>query len=89
MIIYKYTLFGTDRQSVSMPKGATILDVQYQGSSLQLWALVNPDAEHELRVIDIFGTGHPIDNAPRSYITTVQAYSGSLVLHVFELLRNS
>lgn len=90
-VIWKFSLQITDRQTVTMPVGANILSVQDQAGGLQLWAIVNPDAEREQRVIEIVGTGNPMvdiekEDLARFHIATVQVRGGALVWHVFELL---
>ena len=70
-----------------MPKDAEILTVQTQNGKPCLWALVDPKAETEIRVIEIFGTGHPVLSdmgTSRKYISTFQMQEGRLVFHVFE-----
>ena len=92
MVIWKFNLKITDRQTVEMPFGAEILSVQQQGSAgLQLWAIVDPDGAKEHRVIEIVGTGTPMadvdeEDLARFHIATVQVRGGALVWHVFELL---
>lgn len=83
--IFKYPLVITDRQTVQIPKSAKILSVQYQQSTLCMWALVDTAEPLEFRTICIFGTGHEIKNtAFLKYIATVQAPTANLVWHVFE-----
>ncbi len=84
--IYKYKLETTDRQTITMRKDAEILCVQEQHGQPCIWALVNDDIEddYEERKFDVFGTGHPIDEAPRKYIGTYQLKGGVFVFHVFE-----
>ena len=90
-VIRKYGLPIFDRQTVTMPKDANILSVQDQAGGLQLWAIVNPDAEREQRLIEIVGTGNPMQDVTkeglaRLHLATVQTNGGLLVWHVFELL---
>lgn len=93
--IYKYELAIEDTQEIMLPIGAQILCVQMQGKSPQLWAIIDPHAPKEPRVIDIYGTGHPLGDYrllplpkpkedPGKYIGTFQQYEGQLVWHVFE-----
>ena len=92
--IWKFPLELIDEQDVMMPKGAKILSVHVQVSIdvseaheiVCLWALVDPDAKLQKRVIEIFGTGNPIDvpGVTHKFIGTVQMRGGSLVWHVFE-----
>ena len=90
-VIWKYGLPIVDRQTVTMPVGAEILGVQEKAGGLQLWAVVNPDAQREQRVIEIVGTGNPMadvitEGLARHHLATVQTVGGLLVWHVFELL---
>lgn len=75
----------TDEQNLMMPEGAEILTAQIAGgASLCLWALVNPDAPKQRRVIEILGTGNPAPDVERRYISTVQMAGGALIWHIFE-----
>lgn len=90
MVIWKFNLLLTDRQTVTMPKGAQILSVKEQFNELQMWAIVEPDAVRETRLFEIIGTGHPMaDVAPecleRIHLESLVTTSGYLVWHVFEL----
>ena len=60
--------------------------MQMQSESPQLWALVDPEAEREMRRFVTYGTGQPIPNsADLTYISTIQGYNGMLVFHLFEV----
>lgn len=86
--IWKFPVPTTDEGSVlEMPRGAEILTVQTQGDSVQLWALVDPDAQTELRTFKTYGTGQSLDHCPGVYVSTYQIRGGALVFHVFELAR--
>lgn len=87
--VWKYPLLLNDMQSIDMPAGAKFLTVQVQDDQACLWALVEPQAAREPRVLETYGTGHrlkPVDDQVlrREYVGTYQA--GSFVYHVFELL---
>lgn len=87
--IWKFNIVTTDRQTVSMPKGAEILCAQVQNGTVCLWAKVDTDAPSQLRGIETFGTGHPMVEdvgATRRYIGTYQLRNGALVFHVFEII---
>lgn len=84
--IWKFKLTTDGVQQVSMPEGSVILCVQTQGGCPCIWATVNPDAQQVKRTFEIFGTGHPMPEATRTYIGTYQMLAGSLVFHLFELL---
>ena len=79
--IWKFELETTDRQTISMPKDALILNINTQGDIPVLYALVNTDNKVEYRIIEIFGTGHEIPNG----IIYLGTYSiQSMVWHVFD-----
>ena len=86
--IYKYKLKVEDRQIVKMPINAEILCVQIQHDLPCLWVKLNPEKkETESRIIETFGTGHPIKTdfrVERKYIGTYQLNKGVYVFHVFE-----
>ena len=90
MTIWKYDV-GTEHRSSSifsleMPEGARVLTMQMQSGSPQLWVLVDPKAERELRQFVTYGTGRPIPSAEDlTYISTVQGYNSSFVFHLFEI----
>ena len=83
--IWKFPLAVVSPYQITMPKGAKILTVQRQGAHACLWAIVDPDAEKERRVFEIFGTGQSMHEGmgiDRKYIGTFQA--SEFVWHVFE-----
>jgi hypothetical protein len=82
--IWKFDLTVTDRQLVTMPIGAKILSIQFQGGSLKLWALVDPEAETVGREIVMYGTGWPMREHPGQHLGTVQQADGYFVWHFFE-----
>ena len=80
MTIYKYPLKITDTQVIKLPFNSRILTVQSQNGGVCLWAQVEENnTDKEEHTIDIFGTGHPMDDKERNYIGTVQTNGGSLV----------
>ena len=84
MKIWKWTLEVTDMQSLLMPKGARLLDVQMQGGVPRLWALVGEHTQNEQRHFAMYGTGHPVPEEPGDYVASFQIDDGALVFHVFE-----
>lgn len=85
-VIWKFPLAIIGSQDISVPARAEILSVQVQHDGLQLWALVDPGAAFEVRVFEIFGTGHAVPPGPGKlkFIATVQTDNGRFVWHVFE-----
>lgn len=85
--IYKYGLDITDKQRIELPVGAELLSVQNQRGEINLWALVDSEAELEENLIECFGTGHPINiDAPRQHLGTIQIQDGLQIYHFFKLL---
>lgn len=79
--IWKFTLTVPMRCPVLMPEDAQILTVGVQGSSIRMWALVDPKAVQNTRYFNVYGTGHPHPGTG-DYIGT--AFIDELVFHVFE-----
>lgn len=84
LAVWKLPIDLDSHQDVLVPEGGQILTAQMQGSVLTLWALVCPTCRPQRRRIEIYGTGHLMEKAPRDYIGTVQA--GTFVWHIFERL---
>ncbi len=85
--IWKYPLAIADQQEITIHEGARILSVQMQDGKLCLWAMIRPDRPEERMVINVIGTGHPIDigeDEDLQHLGTVQ--QGALVWHVFARL---
>ena len=62
MVIWKFELRITEVQEVLMPAGAELLSVADQHGNLCLWAMVDPSEHHQPRVIEIVGTGNPMQS---------------------------
>lgn len=88
--VWKFPLQATDEQEVFLPQGAELLSVAFQGDNLCMWALINddPDVPRHRRVIDIAGTGHPLEDGSirHAFVGTAFHPTMSLVFHVFERL---
>jgi hypothetical protein len=92
--IYKYEVKpspgANPKTLVDMPVGAKVLKAASQiaggESRLFLWALVDPEAEKELRAFEVYPTGLAEVKDPDElvYIDTVFMRDGMLVFHVFE-----
>lgn len=101
--IWKFNLADTAWGFVEMPKGAEILSVQYQPkinqpmqkqeASYVLWAVVDPEAQKESRLIEAIGTGQEMKELSpeysRKHLGTVQTHGGAFVLHFFEVIKFS
>lgn len=82
--IYKYQVFTLDRQTISLPRGAKILDVRPQDGQVQLWALVDPAESWETVELRVVGTGHDFPDADDwAHLSTFQLDGGGLVFHAF------
>ncbi len=81
--IHKYPLQLKEQQKIHLHEDAQILYAGEQNGDLFLWARVNTDFDTELRTIQVYGTGHEVNEFDLGYISTVQMQNG-LVFHVFE-----
>jgi len=84
--IFKYPIAKVDRQELVLPKGARILSAINQSEEIMLYALVDPEADHEERSIYIQGTGWEAADdilEKLQFVGTVELQSGALVFHVF------
>lgn len=86
MQIWKYAI-NPDETQLDIPRSATLLSVQVQHGSVQLWALVDPGRPTEGRRVVVYRTGHPIpDDLNLRFIATFQLEGGKLIFHAFELV---
>lgn len=81
--IWKYTIDGIMNE-IKMPMDAQVLTVQIQNGQPQIWALVNPQNETEIRTFTIVGTGNPFDSTNTKYVGTFQDVL--FVWHLFEII---
>jgi hypothetical protein len=84
--IWKYEV-KPSHFTVEMPVGAKILTCQVQGESIQMWAMVDPDAPTVEKDFVTAGTGQYLDDLlveTMDYIGTFQPTPG-LVFHLFEV----
>ena len=84
--VYKYPVkWGRDHEaSVELPHLAwnNIIDFEFQGSELYLWAIVDPKAPTENITLEIYGTDWEIKNADElTHLKTVHV--NSFVWHIF------
>lgn len=82
--VHKFAVFP-GRNVLRLPPGASILSVGDQGGTIQVWVRLDPEAQAEDRVIQVFDTGWDIvepDDTYLHFINTVQV--GNFVFHVFE-----
>ena len=80
--IHKYPLPVGDLPTIKMPKGTEILCAKTQGGiDISLWAMVEANADFELRRFCVVGTDHPvpsIDGATLKFIDTVLLCGGKM-----------
>ena len=82
-VIWKFEIrLQGEPQTIEMPQGATILDVQVQNGHPQLWALVDHSASLQRRTFQIHGTGHPFSAESMQFVRTFQM--PPFVWHLFE-----
>lgn len=88
--IYKYKVPVKDRFFLRLPVGAEILTVQTQYGEVAMWAIVDNNAEKEMREFRVAGTGHDLMKAVNEefkYIGTFQLYEGKFIGHMFEVIQ--
>lgn len=86
--IWKFAVPVKDAFELDLPEGAEILTVQIQRGEPQLWALVDPYAPKVRRKFRVIGTGHPIEDAGDLFwVATIQLHEGSLVFHIFQVIK--
>ena len=78
-VVWKFKYDG----AIEMPKGAKILTAEFQGTTLMLWALVDPAKKPETRMFELYATGQTFEAEDKRYVTTV--YQATLVWHLFEI----
>ena len=80
--IYKYELAISRGQNFRLPVDAKVLTAQMQHGALCIWVQLDDRGVcDQLRIFDVYGTGHDM-MADSRYIATVQ--DGSFVWHVYE-----
>ena len=57
MKIFKYTLPFMEVATIEMPKGAKVIRCDGLDGFLFVWAIVDPEAEKEIRTFHLFKTG--------------------------------
>jgi len=86
-VMYKYRLAVTDKQTLALPDGASIMAVQAQGVDLCLWVEV-PTTQSGVNVERTFlirGTGRVfVRTTAERYLGTVQL--NEFVWHVYQCL---
>lgn len=94
--IYKYTLQEASLNELRLPKHGIIRKVAEQHGNLCLWLefstviLSSDNSETELRTFRIFATGQQIqDPELLHYIDTVIMAGGSLVWHLYEVIKDA
>jgi len=90
--IFKYDISVNDRvNTLKMPKLAEVVHVEVQipqdPTTVQMWAIVEPDTELIERTFVVVGTGHDIPDNNIIYRGTAICYGGQLVWHVLELVQ--
>lgn len=86
MIIGKFRLNVTDRQTLMIPAPANIRSVIEQYGDVMLYAEMNDGAEMLERKIRIYGTGHKMDEPHTGqFIGTVSTEQGQLIWHIYDV----
>jgi hypothetical protein len=86
--VFKYPIVLNDYIEVELPKDSQMLHIGFQRGGLQLWALVDSNAEHCIKKIRCAGTGHLIVEENLRFIETVHMMDDNLIFHFFEVIEN-
>lgn len=75
---------------VRLPRGAQILDVapaRAGTTAIELWAIVDTDAEQEVRTLLVYGTGAHVPEQVTAdhHLATLSMAGGRYIFHVFEV----
>ena len=82
-VIWKFPAEKTKEfQRLLMPSGAQVLSIQFQGEELFIFALVDPEAKKEGRILQIFATGELVENQG-IFLGTFQLHGEAFVFHAF------
>lgn len=93
-VVFKYAIPRPDqeaRSTVTLPRGAQLLDVAMDGDVLVVWAMIDPTSpDFELREFLLLNTGSPVEIVERvwRYLGTVihrpsTVHFDPVVWHVF------
>lgn len=90
--IHRYQLPITDSPVISMPTGAQVLAAppdarNSHGRTVEIWAVVDPDQDHEDRAFRVVGTGNPLPDDCGRFIGTVITHGNAALWHIFEAER--
>lgn len=81
--IWKFPIELTfEMQLIELPKPARILSAGVQGNDIVIWAVVDPEAEPQNRLVQVVPTGGRVP-ADATFLNTV--FMGAFVFHVFEV----
>lgn len=88
MRILKFKLPIVDNATVEMYEGAKILDVDYQGNELFVWAMCDETKRKTNYYFNVHGTGHTVPNVygyEECFFKTVHMRDLGLVWHIFNM----
>ena len=80
--------FGLGRKGeneVVMPSGSTILGVGYIGSSLRMWAEIDPDKKEVIRIFMVLKNGDKVPPGMNEYVGPAIFGDSSNLYHVYDL----
>lgn len=81
--IHKF-IIDAPSKFVEIDPRAQFIHVALQRGVPHVWAIVDPEAEKETILLEVFGTGHPgIDYHKHIYVGTWQEEALGLVWHLF------
>lgn len=78
---------------MALPIGATILRVMEQSGRAQMWALVDPMADPEVRQFRLTATGFDVKGYPEGHhlepVATFDIHDGDVIYHLLEVRKDA
>lgn len=89
--IYKYSIPVQEKYNIELPKNALIIRIEDVDGLFFLWAIVDTEAENEVRYLEFYKTGQPIET-PLDYLIYIGTCKlfimQELCLYVFENIKS-
>ena len=89
-VVWRYTFLDPVLNTLTMPKGATLLNLGEQGNEACMWMLVDPEAEKEQRQFLSVPSGVEFEASDTTYLGTAHMTEKDgtpFVVHIFEHTR--
>ena len=83
--IWRYKFSITDEFTLDMPSGSRVLAAFLKANGEpSLWAEVDTNMLLETRKFAVVGTGNPMPQGLKKYISSFESHGGQFVWHLYE-----